>query len=346
MSLEFQEIRHGYGQNNILASISLAAHPGEILCLLGNSGSGKTTLLRLAAGLEELQNGRILLDGDYLAEPGACLPPESRPVGLMFQDQVLFPHMTVAENIAFGLKKLGSAKRETVIEQRIAAVGLQGFEKRYPHTLSGGEQQRVALARALAPNPKVLLMDEPFASIDVTLRQALREQTRYLVRSEGVTTILVTHDPQEAMELADRIAILANGNIVQCGTPQEIYQKPARAAVARLFGEAQSLAGTVRKNRIETAFGSFHWDGEAEDAAVDIILRPNAVTLHPCEGEARHHVIDVRFRGDAQLAYILPIDGNHGQKPLRVRLQPGQTFETGAKVDVRFDPAAVFVFPG
>ena len=246
MSLAFQNVGHSYGDLRVLSGVTLEARSGEILCLLGASGSGKTTLLRLAAGLESLQEGSIFVDGALIAAPGRDMPPEKRSFGMVFQDHALFPHLTVAENIAFGLAKRSKEEVRAVVAQRLASVGLAGFETRYPHTLSGGQQQRVALARALAPSPTAMLLDEPFASVDVTLRRALREEARLALKETGVVTLVVTHDPVEAMEIADRIAVMERGRIAQCATPEELYAKPASALVASLFGDAQRFPAIVR----------------------------------------------------------------------------------------------------
>ena len=242
MSLEFQGVGHRYGRDEVLKGVTLTAKQGEITCLLGASGSGKSTLLRLAAGLERIQAGEIRLDGGVLSKPGIDPPPERRPVGLVFQDQVLFPHKTALDNVAFGLRELDPRQRRIVAQANLDAVGLGGFSKRYPDTLSGGQQQRVALARALAPAPRVMLLDEPFANVDATLRRSLREDARRALRKSGSIAVIVTHDPDEALELADRIAVMDSGRIVQIDTPDAIWRQPKGRAVAGLFGEAQHLA--------------------------------------------------------------------------------------------------------
>ena len=202
MSLGFHNLSHSYGATAVLHDISLTAATGDILCLLGPSGSGKSTLLRLAAGLEQIQQGEITLAGEVLADATHQPPPEQRPVGLVFQDHVLFPHLTVAANVGFGLRSLAKAERKQEVTQALTSVGLDGLERRYPHTLSGGQQQRVALARALATRPQVMLLDEPFAAVDSTLRRALRNAARDALKAANTTTIVVTHDPDEAMALS------------------------------------------------------------------------------------------------------------------------------------------------
>ncbi|MEO0872287.1 MAG: ABC transporter ATP-binding protein, partial [Pseudomonadota bacterium] len=260
MSLEFSHIAHAYGapgqSEHALEDVSFTALGGEITCLLGASGCGKSTLLNLAAGLLELQQGRIALDGETLAEPDVNPPPEARPVGLVFQDGALFPHMTLAKNIAFGLPK----DRHGEIHSWLARVGLAGLGERYPHQLSGGQQQRAALARAMAPEPQVLLMDEPFASVDIVLRRSLRRECRMLLRERAATTILVTHDPDEALDIADRIAVMEAGRIVQFGTPQELYNAPLAPSVGAIFGGAQIVRGRILPGGYESVFG--FWPSE------------------------------------------------------------------------------------
>ena len=301
MGLEFDCVSHRYGRDEVLDEITFAAAPGEITCLLGASGSGKTTLLRLAAGLERTQAGTIRLDGEVLSGPGIDVPPERRPVGLVFQEHVLFPHKTVLENAAFGLRGLDSQQRRAIAQSELDAVGLGKFSDRYPDTLSGGQQQRVALARALAPAPRVMLLDEPFANVDATLRRDLREDARRVLRESGGIAVIVTHDPDEALELADRIAVMDQGRIVQIGTPDVIWRRPAERAVVSLFGRAQHLRGTVEASGVTTAFGALQrsYDGVRPGDAVDVLVRPSAVALAPASDASNFigQIEDMRFLG-------------------------------------------------
>ena len=341
MSLEFRRVSHRYGRDEVLRDVTLSARPGEITCLLGPSGSGKTTLLRLAAGLEPLQHGAIWLDGELLSEPRRQPPPERRPVGLVFQDHVLFPHKNVYENVAFGLRGLPAGKRRTVVGECLAAVGLAALAERFPDTLSGGQQQRVALARSLAPKPRVMLLDEPFANVDATLRRVLREDTRRALRESGSIAVVVTHDPDEALELADRIAILGHGRIVQAGKPGEVWRRPAVRAVAELFGQAQHLRGRLANGRVVTGFGVLPERkmpaGAGDEAAVDVVVRPAGVSLRKTPRGAR--VDDIRFLGDRFLVLLVA-----GGETLRASLTDLTDIAVGDCVTADFRSSDTFVY--
>lgn len=343
MSLEFRGVSHRFGGDEVLKRVTFTAEPGEITCLLGASGSGKSTLLRLAAGLERIQAGEIRLDGDVLSGPGRATPPEGRPVGLVFQEQVLFPHKTALENVAYGLHELDPPQRRVVAQSNLDAVGLGGFSGRYPDTLSGGQQQRVALARALAPAPRVMLLDEPFANVDATLRRALREDARRALRKSGSITVIVTHDPEEALELADRIAVMDHGRIVQIETPDEIWHRPAGRAVAGLFGQAQHLEGTAETGCVTTAFGRLDWPCEetVPGDTVDVLVRPNAVALErvsePSGADGR--VEDIRFLGDR---YLVLVQSNG--ETLRASIEDRDGIRVGDTVTVKLDRSGTFVY--
>lgn len=344
MALTFRNVGHSFGAHRVLSGVSLEARQGEILCLLGPSGSGKTTLLRLAAGLEALQEGTIDLGGALLAAPGRDVPPEKRSFGMVFQDHALFPHLTVAENIAFGVAGQPKDRIRAIVAERLAAVGLAGFEDRYPHTLSGGQQQRVALARALAPSPAAMLLDEPFASVDVTRRRALREEARRALKAAGVITLVVTHDPVEAMEIADRIAVMEGGRIAQCATPEELYARPASALVASLFGEAQRFPATIGNGEAVTAYGSIPAADFADRTQVEVIVRPEAVTLAPASStEDAFRIGDIRFLGRDWLV-LLTSSNFPALEPLRARVTSLEGLAIDTTVAVRFDPCGTFVF--
>ena len=246
----FENITREFSETAALNGVSLDVGPGKILCLLGPSGCGKTTLLRIAAGIEKPTSGRMLLDGQEVAGPNRFVPPEQRNVGLMFQDFALFPHLTIENNVAFGLKSL---PRQAAREEALAAlerVGLSRYAGEYPHVLSGGEQQRVALARAIAPRPSVLLMDEPFSGLDADLRNRMQEETLTILQETRSTCIIVTHHPEEAMQLGDQIAVMRAGRIVQLGAAEELYHEPEDLYVARLFFDIDELHGRVEDNNV------------------------------------------------------------------------------------------------
>lgn len=344
MSLDFKNVTHRYASVEVLRDVALVAAPGEVTCLLGASGSGKTTLLRLAAGLERLQAGEIRLDGEVLCTAGKHPPPEQRPVGLVFQEHVLFAHKTVLDNVAFGLRDMAPRKRRTIAAASLDAVGLSAFANRYPETLSGGQQQRVALARALAPAPRVMLLDEPFANVDAQLRRTLREDARDVLRRSGTVAVIVTHDPEEALELADCIAVMDHGRIVQVGTPEAIWGRPADRAVAALFGETQQLPGTVSEaGDVTTAFGPL--GGDRVEAArgehVTVLVRPTAVALTKADGRETTSgtVHDVRFLGDRYVVLV----GTDGQT-LRASVTDLHGIGVGDRVQATFDPTGAFVY--
>ncbi|MBD2841128.1 ABC transporter ATP-binding protein [Erythrobacter sp. KMU-140] len=290
-----------------LEDISFTAPTGEITCLLGSSGCGKSTLLNLAAGLLPVQQGSIRLGDELLAEASHNPPPEKRPVGMVFQDGALFPHMTIAQNIGFGL----GGKNGGTIDRWLDHAGLGGLGARYPHELSGGQQQRAALARAMAPGPQVLLMDEPFASVDIVLRRRLRRDCRILLREQGATSVLVTHDPSEALDIADRIAVMEAGRIVQFGTPDELHRSPAAASVGAIFGGAQVVPASREGAGLRTAFGTWLQEtvtGALPDTAeMDLLLFANALDLAPDpEGLS---VRDVHPVGDGYRVLLSAPDG-------------------------------------
>jgi iron(III) transport system ATP-binding protein len=339
MGLRLDDIWHSYDGPPVVRGVNLHVSPGEVACLLGPSGCGKTTLLRLAAGLEPLARGRIAIGGSIVADgPSALsLPPELRRAGLMFQDYALFPHLTVAENVAFGLPR-GAARRGWVAAA-LQRMGLDALADCYPHTLSGGQAQRCALLRALAPEPQVLLLDEPFSGLDVTRRAQVREQTLALLREAGVATLIVTHDPEEAMFMADRLWLMNEGVLVQGGTPAETYLHPKSPFVAALFGPLNRLDGIVRDGRVATPLGPVHAPGMAEAAAARVLVRPEGIRVATGAGHGR--VVTARLLG--RCSHLrLAVDG--AAEPLQA-LVPGVFLpEQGAVVSVGLDPAHAFVF--
>ncbi len=346
-----QGISHSFGPQQVLDDVSLHVEQGLIACLLGPSGCGKTTLLRIAAGLEPLQKGRVEIGGRIVAEAGlAELPPEIRNVGLMFQDYALFPHLTVLENVKFGV---GAATRNTEawVASALERMGLVGFAGRYPHELSGGQQQRVALLRALAPEPSILLLDEPFSGLDVTRRAQVREQTHDLLKESGHTALMVTHDPEEAMFMSDQLLIMDEGRVVQTGDPIQIYRHPVSAFVASLFGPINRIS-TVTENdgSVETALGKFSVTGIPPGTLVDVLVRPEGLhearnCKNPPTGAVRLRVVTARPIGRSTHLRLVDEKSPHTEDAFHARI-PGLFLPTpGSLVDFHVDEAQVFVFP-
>ena len=347
--LRFEEVSKRYGERAALAGLSLDIAPGEVLCLLGPSGCGKTTLLRVAAGIERPDEGRVLINGREVAGPERFVQPEARGVGLMFQDFALFPHLTILENVAFGLKALPrpEARREALTV--LARVGLERYADQYPHILSGGQQQRVALARAIVPRPAVMLMDEPFSGLDVQLRESMQQETLALLRETRATTMIVTHDPEEAMRLGDRIAVMRAGRLVQVGRAEDLYHRPAELFVARLFSEINEIDVTVAAGRASTPFGSVAVPGLADGARATLGIRERSVGLVAAGDNGSRDVSglagrvrDARFLGDAVRLEVV-VEGF--EAPLNIRTRVGHDVARGSEVRLHISPSEVLVFP-
>ena len=344
-ALELSDLRHRFGDVLAVAGVDLSIFPGEVVCLLGPSGCGKTTVLRIAAGLENLQAGRIAIDGRTVAGGNTLVPPEDRGIGLVFQDYALFPHLSVAENVAFGLRRLDRREREARIAAALEQVGLDGFGSRYPHMLSGGQQQRVALARALAAGPSVVLLDEPFSGLDARLRDKVRDQTLHALKESGAATLMVTHDAEEAMFMGDRIAVMREGRILQTGAPDELYCHPASAYVAELFGEVNRLEAVVRGGQVETPFGPLPAPELEEGTAVEILIRPEALHLSQAPGTPVARVIASRMLGRTSLVHMSITDDAGQGIHLHAR-PPGRFLPSeGEKLSVALDSSQAFVFP-
>lgn len=339
--LTLEAVRHAYGTTESVRGVSLDVEPGEILCLLGPSGCGKTTLLRLIAGIERPSAGRILLDGKVVAGPGAFVPPEKRSIGLVFQDYALFPHLTNEQNVAFGLRALNVMDAKAEALRALARVRLESHAQDYPHALSGGEQQRVALARALVPRPGILLMDEPFSGLDSRLRGSVRAETLGVLREARATCIIVTHDPEEAMRLGDRIALMRKGEIVQLGTPEDLYRHPADLAVARFFSEVNEVNSVVSQGKIHTPFGAYPAPGLAEGSPAVAAIRPQGVDLRAPGTGVRGRVTSHRFLGELDL-YEVAVEGL--DTPLVARRRAIAGLHRGHDVGVHIDAAEVLVF--
>ena len=262
----------------MVRDVSLGVMPGQVVCLLGPSGCGKSTTLRMVAGVDRQDQGEVLIDGEPVSAGLRHDPPEARGVGLMFQDFALFPHLTVEENVSFGLRGARGGKRNRVGEL-LERVHLAGYGPKYPHELSGGEQQRVALARAVAPKPRVMLMDEPFSGLDNRLRDGIRDETLEILTEEGAAVLLVTHEPDEAMRMADEIALMRAGRIVQKGAPYNVYNAPADKMAAAFFSEINVIRGQVNGALTDTPFGPFLAPGVPDGTDVDIVIRPQHLRI-------------------------------------------------------------------
>jgi len=321
--LELLDIRRVFDDVPVVDGVSLRLKAGQVTCLLGPSGCGKSTTLRVIAGVDRQTSGRVLVNGREMSGDYTHLPPEKRAIGLMFQDFALFPHLSVAENVAFGLSHTARALKAARVNDLLARVHLADFGDKYPHQLSGGEQQRVALARALAPRPEILLMDEPFSGLDNRLRDGIRDETLSLLKEEGAAVLLVTHEPEEAMRMADEIALMRAGRIVQTGAPYNIYNAPVDRAAAAFFSDVNIIHGVVNNALTDTPFGQFLTPGLVNGADVEIIIRPQHLKIDfdrhgqgpnptPEEGvPARGVVVRARFMGSESLVeFCMDHDGS------------------------------------
>jgi iron(III) transport system ATP-binding protein len=335
VAIVLEGVSKSFGATRAVREVSLEVEHGELMAVLGPSGCGKTTLLRLIAGFEAPDGGSVAVGDETVAGPGTLVPPEKRRVGMVFQDYALFPHLTVEANIAFGLSRRPRDEREALTRGTLELVGLQHKTRRYPHELSGGERQRVALARALAPEPEVVLLDEPFSSLDATLRADLRREVELILRDAEATALLVTHDQEEALSLADRLAVMREGRIVQVGAPEEVYGRPASRWAAQFVGEVNVLAGVAREGGVETELGRFDLRAPAT-GTVHVAVRPEQLEL-----TARHdgnaEVVSREFRGHDVLYRLR----HEGGRTVLVQLPSLELYEVGARVFVRPARSAV-----
>ena len=308
--LHVEHLSHRYGHKQVVADVSFAVDGGSIACLLGASGCGKTTILRCLAGFERPTGGRTTLNGMLLDGSGHHLPAERRGIGMVFQDYALFPHLTVAANIGFGLHALTGDQRRRRVTELLELIGLAALGGSYPHQLSGGQQQRVALARALAPRPQLLLLDEPFSNLDVDLRRRLSQDVRRLLKHEGTTAILVTHDQDEAFAMADQVGVVHAGSILQWAAPYALYHEPATRFVADFIGEGCLIAGSVlNAHRVAIELGEVAGTVPAEcepGCIVDVLVRPDDI-VHDDSSPILARVLDKSFRG-AEFLYVLQLD--------------------------------------
>ena len=334
--IELRAVQKQFGTTTAVADATLTVAAGEFVALLGPSGCGKTTLLRLLAGFETPDAGTIAIDGRPVAGGGAWVAPDRRGIGMVFQDYALFPHLTVGENVGFGLPR---RQRRSEIPRLLELVDLDGLAGRYPHELSGGQQQRVALARALAPGPSLVLLDEPWSNIDPLLRTSLRDELALILRRIGVTVLLVTHDREEAFSLADRIALMRSGRIEQIGTPEQVYLEPATRWAAEFAGAGNFLRGEAAAGMVETPIGRFCALGCSKRCSVDALVRPELLRLR-ADAAGRGEVILREFRGHDIFYRVQLDDGSTvcAQRPST------ESVPLGARVTIELQATSVPVF--
>src|SRR5882762_3800182 len=337
--LEVENLRHAYGAQEVVRELSFSLPAGAIGCLLGPSGGGKTTVLRCIAGFEAVREGTIRIGGRVVSGPGVMVPPEQRRIGMMFQDYALFPHLSVAENIAFGLHAAPRAERSDRVDELAELVGLAAALEKYPHEISGGQQQRVALARALAPRPDLLLLDEPFSNLDVDLRERLSAEVREIIKASGATAVLVTHDQQEAFAVADEIGVLHEGRIQQWDTAYNLYHRPANRFVADFIGQGVFLpAQPLDGGKLEIELGTLQ--GISSDGKpVEVLLRPDDV-VHDDAAPTQAEVVHKAFRG-AEILYTLRLAS--GRKVLAL-VPSHHNHALGERIGIRLDVDHVVAF--
>jgi iron(III) transport system ATP-binding protein len=321
--LEIRDVTRRFDGRAVVDGVSLQVMPGQVTCLLGPSGCGKSTTLRIIAGVDRQDEGAVLVDGQVVSGPGSHAAPEARSVGLMFQDFALFPHLSVGQNVGFGLKGQKKTAYSARVNELLERVNLSGLVNAYPHELSGGEQQRVALVRALAPCPRVMLMDEPFSGLDERLKDDIRDTTLEVLKGEGTAVLLVTHEPDEAMRMADEIALMRDGRIVQRGAPYNIFNAPVDKKAAAFFSDINIIRGKVQGALVDTAFGEFLTPGHADNTEIEIVIRPQHLRIDfdrsgsgpnptPQDGTpARGVVVRARYMGRESLVeFRMDYDGS------------------------------------
>ena len=348
--MRLRDIHHSFEGQEVVRGVSLDLEAGSVTCLLGPSGCGKSTTLKIAAGVERQISGIVEIEGRVVSDATRHDPPETRSVGLMFQDFALFPHLSVAENVGFGLRREAGERVRSLLQR----VGLDGFEDKFPHQLSGGEAQRVALARALAPRPKILLMDEPFSGLDNRLRDEIRDQTLRILKEEGAAVLLVTHEPDEAMRMADQIALMRNGRVIQSGAPFNIYNTPVDKEAAAFFSDINVIHGVVEHAQTETPFGQFFTPGLRDETDVEIIIRPQHLKLDfdrngtgpsptPSDGvPARGTVRRARFMGSQS---IVEVEMEHDNSSLMATVPAVFLPKPGTPLWLSLRRDRCFVFP-
>ena len=342
--LELSRVSQAYGKQLVVRELSLTLKQGEIGCLLGESGCGKTTVLRTISGFEPVLEGEIRIAGKIVSSYAYCQPPAKRQIGMVFQDYALFPHLSIYENVAFGLRDLSKPEQLHRVTEALELVGLGAEKQRYPHEVSGGQQQRIALARALASRPKLLLMDEPFSNLDVTLRERLSMEVRDILKQHGTTALFVTHNQNEAFAVADRIGVMHNGEILQWSSAFQLYHQPANPQIAEFVGEGTLISGLVKtQNKVETNLGTLRGEQAKPfppSSPVKLLVRPEDV-IFDREGPLQAKVLRRHFRGANTLYYLLLDGGEQVQAlmPSHFNHQPG------ARIGIRADIRHLVLFP-
>ncbi|MER6072432.1 ABC transporter ATP-binding protein [Streptomyces sp. NPDC001817] len=337
-TVEFRSLRREFGATVALDGLDLTVRPGEFLALLGPSGCGKTTALRMLAGFEHPDSGAVMVDGEDVTH----VPAHRRDAGMVFQSYSLFPHLNALDNVAFGLRMRGvrTAERRARAAELLELVGLADKSERYPHQLSGGQQQRIALARALALRPRVLLLDEPLSALDAKVRLTLREEIRRLQQELGITTLFVTHDQEEALSIADRVAVMRAGRLEQCAEPAELYGRPATAFVAEFVGTMSRIPGVLKDGAVEVLGQRLPADGEVSDGEVDVLVRPEAVQVRPDEqGTAR--IVATAFLGAVVRVTVRLADGTEAKADLPAHEATGLGAGTAVEVSLPERPVLV-----
>lgn len=343
-SMSFENISYVTGDKTILEDISLTVEPGEVLCLLGPSGSGKTTLLRIAAGLIEDASGSVKIDGRAVANEKTFIPPDKRGVGLVFQDYALFPHLTILQNVEFGLTALSRSEANKQALRILSRVGLEDRASQYPHVLSGGEQQRVALARALAPRPSILLMDEPFSGLDSRLRDNIREQTIELLRETRSTAIIVTHDAEEALRVGDHVALIQDGKLVQYGEAKDLYYRPKNLFAAGFFSEINVIPSTSKSGIAKTVFGSCDCEVTMPETCCAAI-RLTDIEVNPYEEGNSGVMGRVSIRRFIGTSELLEVNVEGLDEPISVRIKAGELGDEVRLISLKVDPELMMIFP-
>ena len=341
----------------ILNNFSMKLESGQVVSLLGPSGCGKTTLLKLASGIEKLQNGEIKLNNEIVSSPNIHLNSEKRDVGYVFQDCALFPHLTILQNIFFGMKSIEIERQKNKIQSLMKEINISSLSEKYPHELSGGQQQQVALVRAMASDPKIIFLDEPYSNLDSRLKEKIRDQMLHILREHNISALLVTHDPEEAMFMSDKIGILNNGSIEQFGSPIDLYLRPKSAFIAEFFGEINVFEGIVEDGSVNTVLGTFKCSSKFNKKKVKIVIRNEAINVF-AENKLNlkkykqpefvtspyfGHVMEARLLAGSTLVH-LSLKVNRSNFHIHAKIPGLNFFNINEKVFVTSDPSQIFVF--